>query len=497
VRSVSVALSIFVCAVLLGLHDVQAAPRATHSVLSGDLVQLRRLHLSAAKVNDRFPTIRLIAREVPGVGTAEFVFARRKLPPAQSLVMSNGQAVSDPIVPTLLQGRAFLRRSRGIASVVPASLAIIKDRITVQFTWARADSSESRGRSVLLKAKLGARETVSARAAMKPGASFAGRECGASEDTHVLSYRGARGVQPVRAKGMELYRIITLSTDADPEWYARYKETANAEIAATINAAEVMYQEQLGIRFAVVRQHLHTDTSPYISTDPSVLLASFRTNAQNPLNLGVNPATFDDDVDAKYLFSGKELDGSTVGLSYVGAMCWSPRNAYGLVQNVSRELNISVFAHEMGHTLGAQHDTSDRFGVMYPQVGIDRRYLSAVSLEQINRHFSWFGKCISEQLLRPSLAGSRLALRRSLSKDRRRLVINGSFVSAAGRPIVGELVKLTLNNKKVIVLPTDAAGLFKYSVRRSRFSGKILLVQAQAVSNETAPPEVLKIPLRA
>ncbi len=497
VKRVAVSLSVLVCVVCMGFPFTHVDPSARSVTIKGDVASLTQLHRTTAAVNRRFPTIRLVARNVPGVGTAEFVFRKRKLPPAQAVIVKNGKTVVDPLVPTLLQGKAFLRRARGVASVVPASLAIIKKGVTLQFTWARTDSSDSRGRSVLLKAQLSSDEVLTARALMKPGSSFSRHECGATHDNHVSTIRGARGADAAQAQGFELYRIITLSTDADLEWYARYGEASNAEIAATINAAEAMYQEQLGIRFAVVRQHLYTDSSPYVSTNPSVLLTSFRTNELNPRNLGVNPATFDEDVDAKYLFTGKQLDGTTVGLSYVGAMCWSPRDAYGLVQDVSRELNIIVFAHEMGHTLGAQHDPSDRLGIMYPQVGFDRRYLSPLSIEQINRHFSWFGKCISEQMMKPNLISAKLEVRRRLSKDRKRVVIKGSLISSAGRPIVGEVVKLTFNKKNVIMVSTDDLGLFSYSVRRSRFSGKTLLVYAQAASNDVSPPEVLKIPLRA
>ncbi len=497
VKRVAVALSVLVCVVCMGFPFARVDHHTRGVTITGDLAGLTQLHRTRAAVNKPFPTIRLVARNVPGVGTAEFVFRKRKLPPAQAVLVKNGKVVADPLVPTLLQGKAFLRRARGVAAVVPASIAIIKSGVTLQFAWARTDSSDSRGRSVLLKAQLRSDEVLAARALMKPGSSFARHECGATQGNHSPSRRSTRTAQAIQAQGLESYRIITLSTDADLEWYARYGEVSNAEIAATINAAEAMYQEQLGIRFAVVRQHVYTDSSPYVSANPSALLTSFRTNEGNPRNLGVNPATFDEDVDAKYLFTGKELDGATVGLSYVGAICWSPRDAYGLVQDVSRDINITVFAHEMGHTLGAQHDTSDRLGIMYPQVGFDRRYFTPLSIEQINRHFSWFGKCISEQMMKPNLISAKLEVRRRLSKDRKRLVIKGSLISSAGRPIAGEMVKLTFNKKNVILVPTDDLGLFSYSVRKSRFSGKTLLVYAQAASNDVSPPEVLKIPLRA
>jgi hypothetical protein len=100
-------------------------------------------------------------------------------------------------------------------------------------------------------------------------------------------------------------------------------------------------------------------------------------------------------------------------------------------------------------------------------------------------------------MMKPNLISAKLEVRRRLSKDRKRLVIKGSLISSAGRPIAGEMVKLTFNKKNVILVPTDDLGLFSYSVRKSRFSGKTLLVYAQAASNDVSPPEVLKIPLRA
>ncbi|MFO0001754.1 MAG: hypothetical protein ACK559_11550, partial [bacterium] len=52
----------------------------------------------------------------------------------------------------------------------------------------------------------------------------------------------------------ELARVVTISTDADPEWYQKYGDQSNAVIASLINATEAIYNRQLGLRFRIVKQ---------------------------------------------------------------------------------------------------------------------------------------------------------------------------------------------------------------------------------------------------
>lgn len=55
--------------------------------------------------------------------------------------------------------------------------------------------------------------------------------------------------------------------------------------------------------------------------------------------------------------SGIDIDGSTVGIAYVGTMC-SDRLSVGLTQDNGRSIDGvgATAAHEMGHVFNMRHD---------------------------------------------------------------------------------------------------------------------------------------------
>jgi hypothetical protein len=470
------------------------------TTVSGNHQQLAALVKTPAKVGAAFQTIRLKADYVHGIGRARFVFNARKLPAAEAVFVHATGSTKDLNVPLLLKGHALLNRGTsrgaGVARQVPAVLSVIKRRVRVQFLSATADAQAKAARLYSVTWKLSQDSSAQAKVATKSHSSFLNKLCDSHAAAKAHSYTTlstAAASQP--AKATFLARVVTLSTDADAEWFAKYGDASNAEIAATVNAAEAIFDTQLGVRFALVRQHVYVGASPYASTDPSVLLASFAKNPENPANLGFSPETFDQDVDVKHLFTGKELNGNVIGLSYVGAICWSPKNAYGLSQNINRDMNITTFLHEVGHTLGASHDTTDVGSIMYPNLGI-KRYFSALSVEQMNRALAINGKCVSEEMLGANLANATITLRQKKNKDNRTVTLTGTLTSSRGALLPGEAVKLTFN-KKTVVLITDAAGVFKYRINLSKLKVENLKVFAQTINNETSILKPLKVQVRA
>ena len=57
------------------------------------------------------------------------------------------------------------------------------------------------------------------------------------------------------------------------------------------------------------------------------------------------------------LYSGIDLDGSTVGIAFVGTMC-STRSSVGVTQDGGRSLSstASTAAHQLGHIFNMGHD---------------------------------------------------------------------------------------------------------------------------------------------
>lgn len=479
------------------IADATAAPDRFHAHISGEHAKLKALVSKSARAGDKFPVIKFQSQSVFGIGNLKLVFNTRKLPPAEAVYVKGSQTSKDPIVPTLMKGYALLNRQSGAERRVSAALSVVRGRVRVQFLTSWSSKQSKSPRIYALSWKLTESSSVDANISTQENGSLLNKLCnshGLNESKSVSSLTTSSSDPLPRAT--TLARVVTISTDADPESYAIYGENTNAEIAATINAAEAIFERQLGIRFAIVRQHVYIGSSPYVSNDASALLASFAKNPENVANLSFSPLTFNQDVDVKFLLTGKELSGNVIGLSYVGAVCWSPQNAYGLVQNINRDLNITTLAHELGHLLGAAHDSSDESGIMYPNLGIKRNF-SSVSISQINRALANNGKCVSEELLTANLANATLTLLKpKRAKDNLSVVLKGTLLSNLALPLPNEVVKLTLN-KTVVFAKTDAKGVFSYRIKLANLKTKTLKVFAQTMNNETATPTALKVPVRA
>jgi hypothetical protein len=197
-------------------------------------------------------------------------------------------------------------------------------------------------------------------------------------------------------------RIVTISTDADPDWFRRHGADSNAVIASIINTAEAIYDRQLNLRFRIVKQHVYTDTSPYEMTAPGAMLSAFTRNPQNPTNLGLTGESFDQDVDIKHLFTGKDFDGGVIGIAYIGVVCAIPSLSYGITQAFGDGATAAIFAHEVGHNFGAYHDSVNRGSLMYPSISIPpAESFSSLSLNEINGHLAQSPQCLSVEQVVP------------------------------------------------------------------------------------------------
>jgi hypothetical protein len=369
------------------------------------------------------PTVKVQGR-IRGLGFVDARFSIRRNKTWRSSVRKNGSESVDTVEPVLLQGKLAVGGSfRGSGQRINRTAAsIIGKELKVTFPGRATGSRRSRQRVYTIRMALDGSIVVTARVSSIPRSVGRRGACGAEVGAGSLaaaarsaaaspasdSQADTEGeiVPPVvdggDSESTTLSRVVTISTDADPEWYRKYGEQSNAVIASILNTAEAVYNQQLGLRFRIVKQHVYSDTSPYVSSDPGLLLSAFTQNQDNPVNLGNGADTFSADVDLKHLFTGKDIDGSVIGIAYIGVVCAVPPLSYGITQSYMEVADPGIFAHEVGHNFGAGHDSSTRDGLMYPAISIPpAQKFSDFSMGEIQTHISKYGTCISLEQMAP------------------------------------------------------------------------------------------------
>ena len=126
--------------------------------------------------------------------------------------------------------------------------------------------------------------------------------------------------------------------------------SAAAAIVTRLNMVDGIYSQELGIQINVPLIETNSDAADPFSdeTNSSLLLSEvtmYRQNtpAQNSLGL-------------THLYTGRDLDGSTVGIAMNNVLCRSGVGAGLSEGNSSATFDSLVSAHEIGHNFGAPHD---------------------------------------------------------------------------------------------------------------------------------------------
>jgi len=181
---------------------------------------------------------------------------------------------------------------------------------------------------------------------------------------------------------------LQVSALMDEYFVKRYVSQGEAvdALVARANNVDGIFTAQLGIDLEVAVVNIDSssgDAALHSATKPTDLLSAVsRTRAANP-NLYATGIT--------HLFTGRDLDGSTVGISYVGAVC-SQRYGAALSEARGRDTwyESLIAAHEIGHSFGAVHDGEGECAsmpstyLMAPIIGnVDR--FSQCSLDRMQR----------------------------------------------------------------------------------------------------------------
>lgn len=181
-----------------------------------------------------------------------------------------------------------------------------------------------------------------------------------AEDAGLQVFDGAAGidsaVEPSPVAGAA-YKVAQIALDADFEFFQQNGSSIDAAILDMeniINGMQTIYETQLNITYEISHVIVRsTSATPYTSTSPSTLLNQLVSH-WNASPQSAIPR------DLVHLFTGKNLDGSTIGIAYIGAVC-RLNSAYGLSQSrftSSMPARVALTAHEVGHNWNAQHCNS-------------------------------------------------------------------------------------------------------------------------------------------
>lgn len=180
-------------------------------------------------------------------------------------------------------------------------------------------------------------------------------------------------------------KYLRVSLVLDTEFQARWGSNAHSTAVGILNSVDGFYT-QANTQVSLHALQALSSNGTMTSANPNALLDAF-----SAYSAGGNVPFHG----LAHLLSGKDFDGSTVGLAYVG----DPRPGYvstvcnanygtGIDQiTASSALGAVILAHEMGHNYGAVHDGSSNSCapsgfIMAPSVNSNYNSFSSCTLSE-------------------------------------------------------------------------------------------------------------------
>ncbi|MDZ4829730.1 MAG: M12 family metallo-peptidase [Phycisphaerae bacterium] len=168
--------------------------------------------------------------------------------------------------------------------------------------------------------------------------------------------------------GFDCGRMTELAFDADFEFFVSNGssvDTTVADIEAVLAGMQAIYAAEIDLQFVVTAIVVRTTSDdPYTTTNHSLLLGQLSSEWQS------NQADINRDL--VHLMTGKNLDGSTIGVAFNPGAC-NPSSMFALSQSKYSNnfaQRVLVTAHEIGHNLDADHcNGQSTCGIMCNAVG--------------------------------------------------------------------------------------------------------------------------------
>lgn len=143
---------------------------------------------------------------------------------------------------------------------------------------------------------------------------------------------------------------LDLGAVGDFEFFETHGSSSEAAILTRLNNVDGIFSEQVGVQITVTEIDVFTDVNdPFSDTlDAGDLLDELRMyRASDPQQRATG---------LTHMYTGKNLDTTTVGIAFLGAVC-STNFGAGLSEGRrGPTTDALIAAHEIGHNFGAPHD---------------------------------------------------------------------------------------------------------------------------------------------
>jgi hypothetical protein len=169
---------------------------------------------------------------------------------------------------------------------------------------------------------------------------------------------------------------------ADYEFVQEYFSDPEGEILARMDIVDGIFSTQVGVKISLAPITLiQTPDEPFTKTGASDLLSQlrqYRSQSSTQMSLGVT-----------HLMTGRNLDGNTVGIAYMGSVCRGDTAASLSEGSHSTMMSALIAAHELGHNFNAPHDgeagacsSTPQTFLMAPTINMSSQF-SSCSLQQM------------------------------------------------------------------------------------------------------------------
>jgi hypothetical protein len=172
-------------------------------------------------------------------------------------------------------------------------------------------------------------------------------------------------------------RQIEISLIGDKE-FQQAESDPTAALLARLNIVEGIFSEQVGLLvLATDLRLMPLGADPLTSSTGGVLLDQL--GAYRQANATVRARGL------AHLVTGKDLDGNTAGIAYVGTVCDAKLGVSLSQQAFGTTISALIMAHELGHNFGAAHDGA----AGTPCAGVNGGFIMAPSVSG----FASFSQC--------------------------------------------------------------------------------------------------------